>query len=122
MSTSVVAANQPVASTNQSVSSTSQSASSQNPVQTETNPGEIQKAETWLKSTSFTLFGYNVPWWVVIIVGIVVLYYLYENGYLASIVGKPSKQTVITLPQAGGSSLVSRGVETPAEVRKLFGY
>ncbi len=67
------------------------------------------------------IFGYIVPWWVIIVVVLLILYVLYDQGHLKSIVGAP-EQRVVSLPQTGGFRYDTVGIETPRQMRQLFGY
>jgi hypothetical protein len=83
------------------------------------------------KKSGLRLFGYVVPWWVVVVVVLLLVYVLYDQGYLEDVLGKPAPRvtTVVRLPEssvlpqanAQANVLAESGLETPQEVRNLFG-
>lgn len=75
------------------------------------------------------IFGYIVPWWVVVVVVLLLLYVLYDQGYLVNVVGTPRRQVALAdSPSSlvggmrGGVRFDAVGVETPRQMRQLFGY
>jgi hypothetical protein len=75
------------------------------------------------------IFGYIVPWWVVIVVLLLLLYVLYDQGHLSSVMGTPRRQVALAdspspviAEMRGGVRFDTVGVETPKQMRQLFGY
>lgn len=75
------------------------------------------------------IFGYIVPWWVVVVVVLLLLYVLYDQGYLANVVGTSRREVALADSPApliaemrGGVRFDAVGVETPRQMRQLFGY
>jgi len=85
--------------------------------------------ENVTKKNGLKICGYVIPWWVVVVVVLVLLYILYEYGYFESIIGKPGQATVVRLPESSVlpqansnvNILAEPGLETPEQVRALFG-
>lgn len=78
-----------------------------------------------VSGSGLRLGSYLVPWWVVAVVVLLVLYVAYDQGYLEKWIGRPeSRKASVSLSQSGpGSSVLGGpGLETPEQVRKLFRY
>lgn len=68
------------------------------------------------------IMKYVVPWWVVVVVVLLVLYLAYDQGYLASVIGKPEKKMISFSPNVKvGQMTGGAGLDTPAQLRELFG-
>lgn len=73
------------------------------------------------------IFGYVVPWWVIVVVVLLVIYLAYDQGWLDGLTGKSNSQEnvvglpqgMLAQPQTGG--LNSSGLNTPTQMRELFG-
>lgn len=70
--------------------------------------------------------GYVIPWWVVIVVVALLAYLIYlctSNNQTVGLVAPSTSPAVVTL-QGGrlAPRLQTYGLETPAQVRELFGY
>jgi len=95
------------------------------------NQQESGKTIDVTKKSGLRVYGYVIPWWVVVVVVLLLIYVLYDQGYLENVIGKPSPQAVTVirlpessiLPQANASAnvLAEPGLETPEQVRALFG-
>jgi hypothetical protein len=83
-------------------------------------PVSVEKEQHFLNKTADVL-GYKLPYWVLIVAGLLVLYYLYTKGVFNSLMGTQSvmitDKSVLRLPPTG----VTDGIQTPEVVRKLLG-
>ena len=80
---------------------------------------ETNQEQSVVDKNGVKMLGYVVPYWVIALVVLLVLYVLYDRGYLKSLVGAPATH-VISLPETGsGASVLLQ--ETPEQVRALFG-
>ena len=98
----------------------------------EVNPEEVDKSNQprpqaqcfVVNKTGIIVFGYSVPWWVIIMIVLLILYIAYEQGYLVQWVGKPSPVSEVSLNLSGdaaiSSSVLSNETKTPEELKKLF--
>ena len=73
------------------------------------------------KTCSLRVLGYELPWWVLVLVLLAVLYLLYDYNVVNKFVGQPthSLPRMPELPSLG-SLTGGVGVETPEEIRNLF--
>ena len=68
------------------------------------------------------LFGYIIPWWVVLVVVCLALYMAYEKGYLADVVGKPDGTGMFMGTQEvalAGPVIDVQPVNTPTEIAEI---
>ena len=66
------------------------------------NNSQETKSIDVTKKSGLRLFGYIVPWWVVAVVVLLLIYILYDQGYLDNVVGKPESKihSVVRLPES----------------------
>lgn len=70
------------------------------------------------KKKGLQILGYVVPWWAVVLVILVALYFAYERGYLVGILGdiaKPERQIELK-----GPVKMIEVDSAPAEIKRLF--
>lgn len=75
--------------------------------------------EEMKKRKGLKISGYVIPWWIVILILLVALYYSYEQGYLNAILGESLKQSQefkgsISIPT------IESAAKPSASVRALF--
>lgn len=74
------------------------------------------------KKKGITIYGYTVPYWVAIVVVLVILYFAYERGYLEGVVGTVEKAISGEKPvQLKGGYIESESIQMPETAKKLFG-
>jgi hypothetical protein len=82
-------------------------------------PVSVEKEENFLNKTADVL-GYKLPYWVLIVVGLLVLYYLYSKGVFNGLLGTQSvaitDKSVLQVAPTG----VTDGIQTPEVVRRLL--
>ena len=82
------------------------------------NPQDNKECTCVFSSQGVNVFGYMVPWWVVTVVVLLVLYVLYDQGMLEWAV--PSKQLQTVGIRTAIAPLSELPVETPVEIRRLL--
>lgn len=80
----------------------------------------VAEAENKEKKQGLTVLGYVVPWWAIIVVILVVLYFAYERGYIAGVLGDAFKATPVKEVELKGPVQVVSALSAPEEVKKLF--
>lgn len=53
----------------------------------ENNQRNEQESHALVSRSGLNVLGYNVPWWVVVVVIVLVTYVLYDRGYLSGVFG-----------------------------------
>lgn len=78
-----------------------------------------QKNEDNLKKKGLNILGYVIPWWAVLLVVLVILYFAYEKGFLSGILGDVQKFGAKPVELKG--PVVKLEVESaPDNVKALF--
>lgn len=73
------------------------------------------------KRRGVDVFGYNVPYWAIIVVLLVLLYFAYERGYLAGVLGESQKTVeVVKQIELKGPVAQLEVTSAPEQVKKLF--
>ena len=73
------------------------------------------------------ILDYVVPWWIVVVIVLLVIYLVYDQGWLDGLTGKSNSQGNVVglpegaLPPAQTGGLNSNILDTPAQMRELFG-
>ncbi len=92
----------------------------------ETQNNVVQDNDKKKESKGLKLAGYVVPWWVVIVVVLVLAYLAYDN-HMLDFVCNPRKEITL-VPQARGAPLPSllpqgemnQAVQVPQNLKNLF--
>ena len=83
--------------------------------ETEQNNIQQENSQRTVSKNGLKIFGYVAPWWVVLLVTVILIYILrilYVDGYFKSISGKSNST-------GAGVSVLTE--DTPEEIRKLIG-
>lgn len=62
--------------------------------------------------------GYTIPWWVLLVVVLLIVYVVYDQGYFRSMTSAQPRQITLPMMQTGGN--FGAGLDTPMEIRQLF--
>lgn len=92
--------------------------SEENKVGQKLSSEENKECESVLSKRGVCLLGYTLPWWIVVVVLVLVLYVAYDRNMLAS-VGLPKVERVLSI---GGTYNLEkyRVPMTPAGYKALF--
>ena len=81
-------------------------------------PAPVEKEESFFNRT-LDVMGYKLPYWV-LVVALLVLFYLYNNGAFKGLLGTQSVAIADRSVLQGVPTGVTDGVNTPEVVRRLL--